>query len=579
MKTKFISIVILFIICMFSFIGVSFASSNNDIVVDSNNMIIKNINIGTSFNNLIDNIGYSASNVTFYRESSIISGNHYSITGDRVKTNNTGNEYKLSVRGDVLSEGKISIEGIKKVARHIINNNVLSNEYLFAADYNFDGNIKMNDVILMLKNLDSNSSLVTNPVTINYEKSNNGKFIFINNPEGIRKQFLADSNYGNRLIYRDEFSGNMELYYEHSTYEDVSIAYRGNFYYAIKFSNNGNNNVTLTINSSGSTVNNWTLTWKKYYNSNNNVPQTNYVIKPGESLYFYHSNNNPYSFVNEFSSAYKFSGYVGFDGVLNVTSSGKLFVETMAFNDKTKINGASYPGNVESVSDKANLRVISGSTNSLPDLYNNVTFVIDDTVNSGDKLMIVCTNNNAYDHWITNYVGAWSNSNLGIVYPANENTNCVYKEDMLPISFTSELGNYVTIRPFYSGVSESYDNRSIVIEAFGAPLQFGVANWAVHYHENITLINNGKNTRTVSFVMKPTSRSTYSIVQDTVNASSNVNYIENSNKFFTADSENPENVVIWKVEIDPGQTIKVPAIITLGGMSSGIINKYIYIDL
>ena len=59
--------------------------------------------------------------------------------------------YPISVIGDVLGEGRISLNGVKTVARHIIDKNVLEDEYLTSADYNGDGVVKMNDVMRMLR--------------------------------------------------------------------------------------------------------------------------------------------------------------------------------------------------------------------------------------------------------------------------------------------------------------------------------------------------------------------------------------------------------------------------------------------
>lgn len=579
MKKFFLMICLILVFAIFVFIGSTYASNSiYNVVIDDDNMIIKNINVGTSGIQLINILNLNKDDIEFYRGGSIISNTDKLYTGDILKNTNSNNEYKLSVLGDVLGEGIISYNGIKKIAKHIINGNILKDEFLIAADYNNNGVVKMNDAIFLFRKMNATDDSLVNPVKINYEKDESGKFVFINNPEGIRTDFLADSDYGNRLIYKDTFSGNMELYYEHSTYEGRGVDVWDGFYYAIKFYNPNSSDVTLTVNRAGSTINNWPLTWEKYYSEGNNMPSKTYTIKPREVLYFFHSDNNSYSFVDNINEAYSFNGYIGFDGVLNVTASNKLHFATLAFKNLNNTSNATYPGSVENVNDKPNLRVITGSVNMLPELYNNSTFVIDDSVEADSNLKIICTNGRIYDHWNTNYVGAWSNSSAGLVYPANEDVKCVYKDDILPLSFTSELGSKVTVRPFYSGVDESYDSRSTVIEAFGARLQFGASNWAVHYHENITLINAGNNSRIVSFIMKPAIGSTYSIVQDTINASKNINYLDNSNKFLTSAQQNPENIMIWKVKIEPGQTITVPAIVTLGGMSNGDISKFIRID-
>ena len=60
--------------------------------------------------------------------------------------------YTLVVRGDVLGSGNPGVDDGKKIAKHIINGNVLKEDYeLLAADYDGDGEIKMIDIVKMLK--------------------------------------------------------------------------------------------------------------------------------------------------------------------------------------------------------------------------------------------------------------------------------------------------------------------------------------------------------------------------------------------------------------------------------------------
>ena len=66
----------------------------------------------------------------------------------------TAVEYTVSMLGDVLGEGNISVNGAKKISRHIIEHNVITGEaYLKAADYDQNNTIKMNDVVKMLKDI------------------------------------------------------------------------------------------------------------------------------------------------------------------------------------------------------------------------------------------------------------------------------------------------------------------------------------------------------------------------------------------------------------------------------------------
>lgn len=63
-------------------------------------------------------------------------------------------EYSISMLGDVLGEGNISVNGARKISRHVIEQNVITGEaYLRAADYDQNNVIKMNDVVKMLKDI------------------------------------------------------------------------------------------------------------------------------------------------------------------------------------------------------------------------------------------------------------------------------------------------------------------------------------------------------------------------------------------------------------------------------------------
>ena len=126
-----------------------------DYEMDDNELIVSRIDIGTSidiFNGKIDaNIaqGYEI----FDKDDNAI-GDRVLRTGDklRVRFSVEPIDYILSVKGDVLGTGNPGVEDGKLIAKHIIDGNVINGgEYLLAADYDGDGNIKMNDVVRMLK--------------------------------------------------------------------------------------------------------------------------------------------------------------------------------------------------------------------------------------------------------------------------------------------------------------------------------------------------------------------------------------------------------------------------------------------
>ena len=80
----------------------------------------------------------------------ITSGKLY--TGYKVSTNK-GNEYTLSIKGDTLGKGLNNASALN-IANHIIDDSTITKqENLYAADYNSDGDIKINDVVMLLKDI------------------------------------------------------------------------------------------------------------------------------------------------------------------------------------------------------------------------------------------------------------------------------------------------------------------------------------------------------------------------------------------------------------------------------------------
>ncbi len=59
-------------------------------------------------------------------------------------------DYKIIIMGDTLSEGKVTNNGIKATARHIVDGNVLTEDGILAADVDNNGKVKMNDVVRMI---------------------------------------------------------------------------------------------------------------------------------------------------------------------------------------------------------------------------------------------------------------------------------------------------------------------------------------------------------------------------------------------------------------------------------------------
>lgn len=120
--------------------------SSNVYIIENN--IIKNIKLN-NINNTYD-INLFKSNLINYETYNFYENNNL-YNKDYIKTGliykNSYNEYKLVLTGDVTGDGKVKINDVMKIANHIVNKNVLSDEYLIAGDVTNDNNIKMNDVM------------------------------------------------------------------------------------------------------------------------------------------------------------------------------------------------------------------------------------------------------------------------------------------------------------------------------------------------------------------------------------------------------------------------------------------------
>ena len=126
--------------------------SANDYEVDNNKMVIyriQPISVGSFKNTIITNAILSI----FDLDNNILEDLANIATGQllRVAFQGHNDDYKLSVVGDTNGDSMIDYEDAVKIAEHIIDGDVLTgDEYLMAADYDNNGEIKMNDVMRLL---------------------------------------------------------------------------------------------------------------------------------------------------------------------------------------------------------------------------------------------------------------------------------------------------------------------------------------------------------------------------------------------------------------------------------------------
>ena len=142
------------------------SNSNEYIRIDDNlkldeiNMIISNIDVGTTVDKLKNKINTSGEVSILDKNSNVIEDVASKIkTGDKIKIKLSSQEfvYAISVTGDVTGDGDITEEDIKKISKHLLNNKeIVGEEYLLAGDYDRNNTIDINDIVKLSKYINSN---------------------------------------------------------------------------------------------------------------------------------------------------------------------------------------------------------------------------------------------------------------------------------------------------------------------------------------------------------------------------------------------------------------------------------------
>lgn len=116
---------------------------------------IDNINSTYSVNKFKSNIN-STENYYFY-DNNIQLNPSYIKTGLIYKSDYR--TFKISLAGDVTGDGYIKMNDVMKIANHIVNGNILKDEYYIAGDVTGDGNVKMNDIMKIASGIVNGGSL------------------------------------------------------------------------------------------------------------------------------------------------------------------------------------------------------------------------------------------------------------------------------------------------------------------------------------------------------------------------------------------------------------------------------------
>ena len=155
MKKNICIILILLSLMIYTFCNKSIVSADESAAnynIDNNKNIISRVASSTKVSEFFQNITLTGNLKVVDSEGNELSENDIVKTGHILQVVSEPNiEYVISVIGDVIKTGNPSIQDGKKIAKHIIDKNVLNkDEELLSADFNNDQAIKMNDVMNLI---------------------------------------------------------------------------------------------------------------------------------------------------------------------------------------------------------------------------------------------------------------------------------------------------------------------------------------------------------------------------------------------------------------------------------------------
>ena len=131
--------------------------TNNEILTVKNYTLVDNCIIDIAINTNVENLNIDLSGEYTYNlfdKNNNLKTSGKIATGDIIEIYLDGlkmTEFIVSIKGDVSGDGDVNSSDLFLIAKYIIDkNNMFDKAYLLAADYNIDGEIKMNDIMKIL---------------------------------------------------------------------------------------------------------------------------------------------------------------------------------------------------------------------------------------------------------------------------------------------------------------------------------------------------------------------------------------------------------------------------------------------
>ena len=119
--------------------------------------MISGIELGTDSSNIIANIKnqYSLSSVEIKDKNGNVKSSGQIATGDQIiiSSNNQTVIFVVVIKGDINSDGKLSISDLAMIKAKLLGTNNLNGAYYEAADINRDGKISISDLAMVKAHL------------------------------------------------------------------------------------------------------------------------------------------------------------------------------------------------------------------------------------------------------------------------------------------------------------------------------------------------------------------------------------------------------------------------------------------
>ena len=127
-----------------------------NLTIDEELKIISRISSNKKMGLFLKNITTNGTITIRRKDGTELSNDDILRTGDimTIELSESSISYTISILGDVNGDGKATIKDVNEMAKHIIDGNIITgDEYIKAADLNNDSQIKINDLLLLMKSL------------------------------------------------------------------------------------------------------------------------------------------------------------------------------------------------------------------------------------------------------------------------------------------------------------------------------------------------------------------------------------------------------------------------------------------